>query len=331
VHPGSGYDGQFYAQMATDPLLRNPAIDQAMDDAALRARRVLFSWTAYVAGLGHVPWIVQAYALQNVGCWLILSVLLLRWFPPVSWRMFALWAATLLTGGLIWSVRSALLDGPSLLLLAIGIAALESERWWLSAGIFGIAGLGRETNLLAVAPQVHSIEMSWRSIAVQLAQIALIVLPIAIWFDYIYSIYRSYVYTTGGTLAVPFEAFLWKWQTTVTELGRYGLRERTAFSFFALLALSVQAAFLFVRPAWKSGWWRLGVAYALLMPLLGGPLWEGQPGTALRVLLPMVLAFNVLLRGCERASWFWPLFIAGNLTIFQGLAMLDVPFLWRWL
>jgi hypothetical protein len=32
-----GYDGQFYAQMALDPLLRDPATDRAQDNPALRA------------------------------------------------------------------------------------------------------------------------------------------------------------------------------------------------------------------------------------------------------------------------------------------------------
>jgi len=50
--PGSGgYDAQCYAQLAVIPLLTDPAIDRAMDQPAYRARRILFSWTAYVLGL----------------------------------------------------------------------------------------------------------------------------------------------------------------------------------------------------------------------------------------------------------------------------------------
>ena len=82
ITPGAGYDGQFYAQMATDPLLRDAATDRAMDLAPLRARRILFSWTAWVLGLGRPAWILQAYALQNVLAWLLLGWLLCRWFPP---------------------------------------------------------------------------------------------------------------------------------------------------------------------------------------------------------------------------------------------------------
>ena len=48
-----GYDGQFYAQLAVDPLLGDPGIGVALDAPAYRARRILFSWTAYLAGLGR--------------------------------------------------------------------------------------------------------------------------------------------------------------------------------------------------------------------------------------------------------------------------------------
>src|SRR5215203_6541393 len=67
--PGGGYDGQYYAQMATDPLLRNPEIDRSLDLAPHRARRILFSWTAYLAGLGRPAHIVEAYSWQNIVCW----------------------------------------------------------------------------------------------------------------------------------------------------------------------------------------------------------------------------------------------------------------------
>src|SRR5207237_8147822 len=82
--------------------------------APFRPRRSLFSWTAYVAGLGRPAWILEAYALQNVIAWLLLAVLLIRWMPPHTPRGLALWCACLLSHGLVWSVRFALLDGPSL-------------------------------------------------------------------------------------------------------------------------------------------------------------------------------------------------------------------------
>jgi len=69
----SGYDGMYYAQLAVEPLLRDPAIDAALDNPPYRARRILFSWTAYALGLGRPAWILKAYSFQNVIAWLLLA------------------------------------------------------------------------------------------------------------------------------------------------------------------------------------------------------------------------------------------------------------------
>src|SRR3982751_1329375 len=142
----ASYDGQFYAQRALDPLLRDPAIDRGMDLAPSRSRRILFRGTAYVLGLGRPVWILEAYALQNVACWAIMAALLTRWIPLTSFRGLAPWTACLFSHGLLWSVRFALLDGPSLMLTMCAVAAAERERAFGSAAIVAIHALGRETN-----------------------------------------------------------------------------------------------------------------------------------------------------------------------------------------
>ena len=101
-----------------------------MDLAPFRARRILFSWTAYALGLGRPAWILEAYALQNVVAWLMLALLLTRWLPPAApVAALALWIACLFSHGLLWSVRFALLDGPSLRPHALSpSSAAERER-----------------------------------------------------------------------------------------------------------------------------------------------------------------------------------------------------------
>ena len=148
-HPSLSYDGQFYAQLALDPLLRDPAIDRALDQPAYRARRILFSWTAWALGLGRPAWILTAYALQNVLFWVALAALMTRWLPPTTPRGLALWTACLFSHGLLTSVRMALLDGPSMLLIALAVALSERGRLFTAAALVGVAGLGRETNILA--------------------------------------------------------------------------------------------------------------------------------------------------------------------------------------
>jgi hypothetical protein len=61
-----------------------------------------------------------------------------------------------------------------------------------------------------------------------------------------------------------------------------------------------------------------------LVPFLGRPLWEGEPATAMRVTIPLTLAFNVLLRDCVDPRRFWLLLVAGNLTVFYAPLLLRV-------
>jgi hypothetical protein len=86
---------------------------------------MLFSWLAYAAGLGQPSAILQAAALENVVVWLVLAALLWYWIPPGSGRAFVLWAGTLLAHGTLMSVRYALPDGLSLLLIALAVLAME--------------------------------------------------------------------------------------------------------------------------------------------------------------------------------------------------------------
>jgi hypothetical protein len=318
-----GYDGQFYVQIATDPLLRDPATDQAMDDMPLRARRILFAWTAYVAGVGRPWWILQAYALQNVVCWIALSLLLLRWFEPGTTRMAALWTATLFSGGLLWSVRFALLDGPSLLLIAVAMTAMERGRSWVASAILSVASLGRETNLLA-ASILAPAKWSWPAVARTAMQVILVIAPLVIWFDYLYSLFRDRIYTSGSTMSLPFSGFAWKGGRVWGAVAANGIAALLRPSVLTLLSLIVQAGYVLVRLEWKNPWWRLGIAYVSLLPFLGPPLWEGELPTAMRVMMPLALAFNVLLRDCRDPRRFWSLLTAGNLTVLYAPVMLRV-------
>lgn len=330
VERGSGgYDGQFYAELAVDPLLRDPAVDRALDAAPFRARRILFSWTAYGLGLGRPSWILQAYALQNAIAWLVLAFVLLRWFPPDSVRDRALWFASLFNIGLIWSVRYSLLDGPSLLLLALAMAAVEGGRLAVGALLVGIAGLGRETNLLAIPALVDPTERRARAWLVQIACVGLAMAPLLVWIDYLYSVYRTLVFTAGNTMGGFLHGYLWLVQGTWNGLVGYSLSASKLFAVFAVVAVTVQSVTMLARPVWSSPWWRMGCAYVGLFVFLGPIGMEGDPGTFLRLVLPLSLAFNVLIP--RDAPWFWPVAAAGNLTVFQGIAMLWEPAIRRFL
>ena len=228
VYPDSwGYDGQFYAQLALEPTLRDPALLRALDAPSYRARRMLFSWSAYAAGLGRPAWVLQAYAWQNVIAWLVLAVLLLSWCPPGSARHFAAWFACLFTNGMLASVRQALTDGPSMVLIAVSVLATERGRSGLATGIVALAGLGRETNILAGAALAPPPDARATSLARYAVRGLLIVLPLVAWTAYVR-------YTLGSadagiaTLDVPLRSFLQKWFLTVAGAGARRMGEPRA-------------------------------------------------------------------------------------------------------
>jgi len=321
--PGSGYDGQFYAQLAVEPLLRDAAIDRALDLPPYRARRILFSWTAYALGLGRPAWILQAYALQNVACWLLLAWILTRWLPVSTVRGLALWTACLWNYGILASVRLALVDGPSMLLIACSVAAVEARRVWSGAAILGVAGLARETNLLAIPALTATARASrlWRRLAVFAAAAAIAIVPLLVWQDYLWSIYRGGTFTRQNQLTVPFTAFLWKWSVSARGALANGPGSPDMVALVATVSLTVQAIYVFAHRQWARPWWRVAAAYALLMLVVHQVVWGGVPGAVTRVVLPLTVGFNILLFSHERRT-FWGWFAAGNLQLPFAFAVL---------
>ena len=309
---GHAYDGAMYVQLAMVPLLRDPAIDRALDAPAYRARRILFCWTAYALGLGRPAWIMQAYALQNVLCWLILAWFITRWFPLHHPRFFALWAGSMFSHGLLTSARLSVLDGPSLLLLALAAAAAERGRTWLTSAVVGIAALGRETNLLGGV--MLGWPRGWRGWLRGAGAAVVMLLPLLIWQDYVWSIYRGTSVSEGtGQITMPLSGYVMKWSRTLQH-ARTIDTHLTMGQLLVLVALTVQTAYIAWTRKWSAPWWKLAAAYALLMLTVNWAVWEGYPGAITRVTLPLKFGFNVLLaRDQPRGFWAW--LVLGNLDV----------------
>ena len=317
--PFQAYDGGQYVQLALYPLLRDPVIDRALDNPAYRARRILFSWTAWAAGLGRPAWIVQAYAAQNIVLWFVLAIVMTRWLRPVSARGFALWFAVMFSDGLLASMRLSLLDGPSMLLLALAVWAAERSRTWTCAAVLGVAGLGRETNLLgAVSLPLPRDRRGWLRAA---GALVIAALPLLIWQDYVWSIYRGSSASEGiGHITPPLLAYLRKWQITLGAVAQQGLWSYQGMTLLVVFALTTQVVYLVWTRDWKDPWWRLAAAYAGLMLVVDYVVWDGTPGAITRVVLPLTFGFNALLRKDTRV--FWPWCVAGNLHLASGFIML---------
>jgi hypothetical protein len=319
-----GYDAQYYVQIAMDPSLQNQALKRAVDSLSYRGRRILFAATAYAFGLGQPAWILQAFALQNVVTWFLLGGLLLHWFPPRSWDNLVRWAGVMLSFGVCLSFRNALFDGPCLLLVALGVYLLDKGRPWWATAVFALGGLGKETNLLGSAALLPGWSDGRRAWGLAIVRGLLTVVPLALWVLYI----TMYVGGRAGDVGarnfdLPFVAYGRKWGEVLDGLPEVWIGNTgPLWSLLMLVALTAQFLYLILRPQWRQAWWRIGFSYAVLLIFLGDAVWEGYPGAASRVLLPMQLAFNVLVPAGR--GW-WVVLVLGNLTMLAAPSVLESP------
>lgn len=309
-----GYDAQWYAQLAVNPDVGDPQLRSAIDNLPYRARRILFSWTAYALGLGRPAWILEAFVLQNLASWLLLGWVLLRWLPPTTWGNVGRWLAVMFSFGMAFSMRGTLVDGPGLLLIAYGMVLLEQRRPWLSALVLGVSGLGKETCILAGAAPVWPEQATIRAWAKAILRGALIVAPLACWAAYLLTVFgREGADSGSGAFAPPLSAL---WRKAVASLHALGshppVLAYTLSGCFAVVSLFTQFLFFALRPRFQDPWWRLGAAYSVLLMFLGDGVWEGYPSAATRVLLPLLLAFNL---SVPRSPRWWLVLILGNLSI----------------
>jgi len=308
-----GYDAQQYVQLALHPDPTDPVLNEAVDNLPYRTRRMLFSWLSWLLGAADPGRILTVYSLINVASWLGLALLLLRWFPPDGLQNFIRWAGLLFSYGMWISVRSALVDGPSLLLIAGGVALAERRRFVWSAVVLGVSGLAKETNILAASiffPPDGADKKAWGTMVLRGV---LVLLPLAVWSGLVYHWLGGAGAAGARNFGLPFADFLAQWGRSATTWASAPEKISSWSDLFWMVGVSVQFLFLALRPEWKKLWWRVGAAFALLMIVLGESVWEGQPGAATRVLLPMALAFNVLV---PRTRWWLLVLVLGNLTVF---------------
>jgi hypothetical protein len=317
-HTTGGYDGFFYAQLAYHPLLDAPELRAATDNLAYRARRILPSALAWVLAAGRPDRIVTVYSALNVVAWLLLAGMLWRILPVADLRGVIAWVGVLFSAGALASVRLALTDLIASTLIAGSIWAAERRRAGPAVGLLACAGLARETALLAV---VGLARPPWRSRANLVRALAAMV-PLALWL--------AYVRMRVGPGDAGWDNFTWP-LTGIIGKGVELLRAFegstdpwvVAIAALALFGVVLQAGCIVLCRSAEDPWWRMGAAYVALMACLGQRVWEGYPGAAQRVLLPMTIAFNVLaVRRRLGLRWL----VAANLPVLAGLlALLDLP------
>jgi hypothetical protein len=316
------YDGMQYSQVAYHPWLDAAELRPAVDSLDYRARRILLPAAAWLLAGGQPAWIAQVYASLNIVCWLLLAAVFWRKLPVTDTRGALAWIGLLFSAGALSSVRLALIDLPALLLVALALWEAEREHIRRSAGWLAAAALTRETSLLAAVANFSYPPRSRTNVGRSLLWALFAAAPFMLWLAYV----RWQVGGTAGAgvrnLDWPLVGLLHKWSDCLYALTDPLTRPLAWRTLLATAGLTCQAVFIVTWRRPGDPWWRLGAAFTALLFCLGPAVWEGFPGAALRVLLPLNLACNVLaVRTRARLAWM----LGCNLTIFFGLFVFNDP------
>lgn len=315
-----GYDGQFYAQIALTPLLRDPHIAAALDSPTYRARRILMPSMAYVLGLGSPGWILNAFALLNLGFWFLLLFGMLHFLRALTAGDYLCIFASVFTTGCVVSLERSLTDLPA---ATLGFYATACEG---AVGTLALTAslLARETSVLLLLRFAPPSPMT-RSAAMRLlTRIGLILTPLLLWLVYVRLCFGKDAGTGVAFFGMPFASFLHYLRINWHSLAAipFAHREEWIFAFYNFMApvsLMFQAIYLFSRPALSCKYWRIGFAFALIYILLDVHI-IGRIGIC-RTVIPMTLAFNIRLMA-KRGIPFAVPYIVGNLGLLSSFWML---------
>jgi hypothetical protein len=310
-----GYDAQWYAQLALDPFLRNPNTVGAMDDAGYRARRIAMPLLSSIFGFGNPAVTLNVFASINYVFFLILLAALIVALKPAGPPEWAAVAAVALTTGSLDSLHRSLSDLPvSTLIFVAVMLPLAAMR----VALLAAAVLTRETAVLSAVPCVLASPLFDRRNFIRLS---LVLLPAAVWFAYLFVHLQTWGDGPDGNFQFPGAAIIHRLGLAWSELISVP-NDRRAFLLLAPLCLIVQAIYLWRFPLRNSALWWSGIGFTALLFILGPQVWVGNMA-APRVLLPMTIAFNVLL-AIQRPARFWLWFVAGNVGLLWGLRKLTI-------
>jgi hypothetical protein len=190
-----GYDGQFYYQLARDPL----GAYAFMDNAPYRYQRILYPLVVRLLSLGQpalIPYMLLLVNLLSVVLSVeIVSRLLVKhglspWFALALGLYFGQAAATMFDTA----------EPFTILLVCVGVWLLEEKHLTWAALLMGLASLSRETAVLFPVGYAlyFLIRMQWRDFA---RFIVLGILPLFVWLIILKIIFGK----TGLSFAPPFE------------------------------------------------------------------------------------------------------------------------------
>jgi hypothetical protein len=152
-----GYDGQFYAALATDPFLRSPDTLRALDAPGYRASRILLPLLAWCASLGNPRGAIVAYQALSwtLAVLAVVAVSLWLWTEKRSpWWGLAL----VVNAGLVTAIFRSTQDGATVFLVVATLGLARRRNDGAAVGAGSAANLCRETGYLApLAVGVHEL------------------------------------------------------------------------------------------------------------------------------------------------------------------------------
>ena len=320
IKPDSGgYDGQFYAQLATDPTLQTSAFDQAMDEPSYRARRILLPWIAHALALGDPQRSIRIYCSLNVLCWFVFAALIWRWLEVRDARTFARWIACIFSMGVMDSVKYSLTDLPSILLI-LALIRYTTHRP-LAGGVGVVASVFlKETNILAVTamPEWKGNRGNvWRCALPWVLSTAVSITLFWLWYQYIHLRFEPF-HGVRGNFDWPLVSMLRNFIAGLQELASGNWDDRYIFRTAAVIGFVIQGVYLLTRardlhlPLVRLGW-----TFGALFLVLGDLVWWGYWAVC-RVALPLTIAFNLLYAPTGKRAFWWGLALA-NLTVIHAL------------
>ena len=330
IDPSShwGFDGQLYAELGLDPLLRDPQLKIALDNPSYRSHRILLPWLAWLGGLGRPFWILNVYAALNLVFWIGFVAMMAVLFRPFGWPGLAGFAAMLMTCGVIESMRSALTDFPGFVFMTLAMMIGGAG----GAGVLALAALTREANIIGLLGLLEY-RPPWLAAARRNLILGLIAsLPLALWFAYVRYRFPPAEALGGGNLTWPLHGIMAKLGEISVHAVNGDIRWRAWYSEFyssealhallTIISTMTQCIFLCTHREWNNRIWRAGAIFVPYFLCISYISWENH-FTVTRHALPITLAFNLILALRPRRGWL-PWFVLGNCFVPYGVYLFTI-------